>query len=420
MSILPNLRPLVTKDIGAFLNDSDKIRDLVQEATGENPHVNWTNPTLPLGKQISDVLTGLEETKADRWLLTYVLIAALENGPEHDKLRELIVRACPETLITTPKLQQQVERVLADLQQFLVTPVPPNVREEWRLKQTRLQAMVQDTARLFAYKSLHESLHGLKLQLTFGEVLGQATEAHIAIDDALERATLATPLLGADTDEERVELEWMAALKPLGTQLEAAAAAQDGNIERDLIEQVRDLIWPHLIRLNGHVFDAARKLSLPAIVEDPPLDFRTRPEFIDLGYAVHDLKPTVLARALKHRMWQDAEKELPLIDALLDVPGPTKAETINDWFRFKSRILWLAELDPDAGWSVDARTFADQISDAMADAEERDRINIPRENYRKLIAACFFAIGAMLKADCVMLRKVNEPLNAILQELDRV
>jgi hypothetical protein len=57
MPIVPSLRPLVTKKIGAFLNGNDKIEGLVYEATGENPYVIWTNDRLPFRSQISDIPT---------------------------------------------------------------------------------------------------------------------------------------------------------------------------------------------------------------------------------------------------------------------------------------------------------------------------------------------------------------------------
>jgi hypothetical protein len=423
MTILPSLRALVTKDVASFLSDNQKIKDIVEEAAGENPYVEWTHPTSPFGKQISEILEGLEGKNADRWLLTYILVAAVEDN-ELDELRKLIVRACPETLIITSKFEQQVERVLTVLQKLLTQPLAPNVLEFFRLNQARLQIVVQDTARLFAYKSLHESLHALQSKLTVGEalgaVLGEDTEAHAAISIARAQAEQATALLAVSSADESAELTWIAALKPLGEELKAAAAAADHSLERDLIEQVRYLIRSHLLRLDRRVFEAARRLSLSAIVENPPYDLKDRPEFIELNYAIRDLKPTVLARALKHRMWQDAEKELFLIDALLDVPGPATADTVHEWFRFKSRILWLAALDPDAGWSADAQTLADQISDAMAAAEKRDSIKAYRTKYSKLIAVCFFAIDAMLKTDCTTLRKVDGPLNAILKELQSV
>jgi hypothetical protein len=423
MAILASLRPFVTKDIGSFLTDNQTIKDLVEEATGEDPYSIWTNDTLPLGRQISDILTELEGLKAERWLLTYILVAAVKNR-ELDELRKLIVRACPETLIITSKFERQVDRVLTSLQMLLTRPLEAEILEFFRLNQDRLQIAVQDTARLFAYKSLHESLHALQSKLTFGETLGVAlgedTEAPAAIGVAHAKAVLATPLLAASSADESAEHTWIIALKRLGEQLEVAAAAADRSLELNLIEQVRYLIKSNLFRLDCRVLDAARKLSLSAIAENLPLDLRMRPEFIELNYAIRDLKSTVLARALKHRMWQDAEKELPLINALLDVRGPNTADTVNDWFRFKSRVLWLAALDPDAGWSADARILADQISDSMAAADKRDDIKVYRAKYTKLIAVCFFAIDAMLKTDCTTLRRVDKPLNAILQELRSV
>ena len=420
MLILPTQHNILTRDICAFLKRSEQIEALFEEATGDPVSVA-TNDTRAGYQQISDILNWAETWKKEHWFLTYVLIAALEDEKNFDKLRKRLVEACPEALITTANLEQQVDRMVDCLQQMIAPPLPSGVRDELLLKQTRLKKITQNTARLLAYKSLHESLHALQLKLTFREKLStdldEETDTHIAIRSARTRATEAAALLGADADDKKGELEWIDMLDPVAIQLEAAARANDRQAEHELVDDLRNFIQLHLIRLNGCVFTAARELSFPEIVADAPLHFRNKPVFKTLEYALWNVKTAVLARALKHRLWQDAEKELLLIDALLDVPGPLTDETHRQWLKVKSRIVWLAERDPSASWKDDAKPFADKISDAMAASENWKGDKAWREDIRKMIALCFFAIDAIMKAESTTLLKLAPPLTSLLKEL---
>jgi hypothetical protein len=116
-------------------------------------------------------------------------------------------------------------------------------------------------------------------------------------------------------------------------------------------------------------------------------------------------------------MWQDAENEFSLVDDLFNIPSGEAMQFSDHWLQLKSRVRWLATLDPDAEWAARARQYSDDIDDQLAEEKLESDLRPSFETYRNLIRICFFGIDAMLKSDCRSLRKIEDPLKSILQEI---
>jgi hypothetical protein len=423
MPVSPQLRDRVVEAIGTALTERD-IEDVFKATTGQDIYLNVGTKNDPRAQLISKSLTYLARDGAERWFLTHILIRAAAE----ERLRKLIVKACPETLVALPKADSQVERVLQSLQQLLSIPLPPDIRHELRPKRGTFTEIVQHTATLFAFKSLHECLHKLLLKLNVGSVLQSSAGGnaepdlktiHRQMQDLCLQGPSTAALLGAGSDEEKIELAWIADIQKLATQLGSAIGA--GNVAGGcaLLDDVQRVVRLQLSRLNGRIFEAAKHLSIEALLAEPPLDLEGQDAFIQLTHAIYDLKPTVLARALKHKMWQDAENEFSLIGALFDVPAGGADEFAEHWFTLKSRILWLATLDPGAEWAERARQYVDDIDDELADDKLSDEMKVSIDTCRNLVRFCFLAIDDTLKLDCGSLRRIDDPLRSIIEEITR-
>ena len=94
MAIVAKYREDLVESIGTVLSQNDDIKRVVEDATGKDAYNKFTNPMLPRAQQISEILEALEKEGHDCWFLTYVLVRAVQN----DRLRQLIVKACPQTM----------------------------------------------------------------------------------------------------------------------------------------------------------------------------------------------------------------------------------------------------------------------------------------------------------------------------------
>ena len=127
-----------------------------------------------------------------------------------------------------------------------------------------------------------------------------------------------------------------------------------------------------------------------------------------------------MARALIHKVWQDAENELSAIETILAVPQNPLQQFTAHWFGQRglhAQVLWLASLDPDAEWSKLAQTYSDNIQTELSRETVDDKMKVPFETLCRVLKFRFFEIDAVLKADCGSLGKFHEPLKAMVEAI---
>ncbi|MGH6712551.1 MAG: hypothetical protein ACREEK_26765, partial [Bradyrhizobium sp.] len=234
----------------------------------------------------------------------------------------------------------------------------------------------------------------------------------------LRDSPLVETSLGKNSEDTRVELAWISRLEAITTSLNSAVAVADTATCLRAVDDIRQLIKMNLSRLNAKVYKAATDLSFEGLTYDLPETIEGEAAFGKLVRAIRELQPTVLARALKHNLWQETENDFSLVEDFFNIPGQEVADISEPWFAVKSRVQWLAELDPDDPWAGKARQFSDQIDDQMLQKKELDdQIRAQFGTYRNLFRFRFLAIDNTLKRDCGALRKIDMPLEAILKEL---
>jgi hypothetical protein len=409
---LPAFRQRAVEQIGAALSQ-EEIERLVMEATGEDVYNVFASKGDPRAALISKTLAQLEDTGIERWLLSFILIAIAQ-----EKLRMLIVKTWPNTLVRLPQIEGQVTNALKWLSDVLNTPLPIELRYQLKPKHDAFDEIRQRIAELYVYKSLHEFLHVLHLKLVVAGPSQGGTAAGTDFTSILARcdavASQAPAVLLGSTSGER---GWISQLATLAAALKTAIGASDTAGCLRASDAILALTRVHLARLNGEVFRAAKELSFEALVKDLPLDIETRDAFTQLVHAVRELKPTVIARALKQSMWQKVENEISLIADFFNSTDQEFSAFSEHWFALKSRVLWLANLDPDDPWAKLAQQYSDEIDDGLSREKLDDDIRRRFETYRNLFRFRFLAIDNALKQDCTSLRMIDAPLTKILKEL---
>jgi hypothetical protein len=412
MPALSSLRQKAIEAIGAALTEED-IEKLVMEATGNDIYNIYAAKGDPRATLISKTLTQLENEGHERWLLTFILIA---NAQE--KLRMLIVNTWPGTLVDLPEADGAVTHALEYLRELLNIPLPIDLRNELRPKHDAFDEIRRRIAELYGYKSLHELLHLLHLKLVVaGSTDGGAGPDFSGILAQCDEIAAQAPAAAAQLESNQIEFGWIAQLAGFAASLKSAVAASDTAACLRFRDVIQTLTRLHLSRLNMQVFKAAKELSFEALVEDVPFDIETQQAFTDLVDAVRDIKPTVIARALKQSLWQEAENGIADVANAINVSGDEFSEFSQHWTAVKSRVLWLAKLDPDDPWAKQAKQFSDEIDDGLSKEKLDDDIKHCFETYRNLFRFRFLAIDNTLKKDCSSLCRIDAPLTAILKEL---
>lgn len=430
MPLAANLNSHLAEAIGTALG-KDQLKDAVREATGKELYVVYAAEGDPLAKAIISTLESLERVGRERWLLTYCLASTISD----ERLRKLIFRSCPETLKALPSVDDQVRKVQASLQGLLKFALQPDLIDDFRARRANLVPIAQHITMMVAYKGLHECLHGLHAKLTLGARLTASAGAAAAppietvrtqIRSACTTARDAAAKMPTGSDEQQREATWIEELERSAANLRQGRAATASVATVDTADAER-IVRLQLARLNQQIFATAR-LPLHPLYEDLPDELQDDREGLYEAHesAVLALTPTVLARALKHKLWQDAENEFAPMLAFLDVPSSDPLEFFDHWLQLKGRIAWLASLDPDAEWARQATLHSDDIddqltdlADKLADAQAVANLKEALETFHGLVLLSFLAVDAGVKADCTSLCEIGKSVKSIVAELAR-
>ncbi len=404
--------------IGESLSDAD-VDGLVDQATGTDIYNSFASREDPRKVRIRKTLEALEEAGEERLLLTYVLIRAAAQ----DKLCRKIVESFPTTLVRLPQADGQVVNCLTFLQQLLNSPLPPGIKFKLRPKRSLFNEIVQGIVTLFAYKDLHECLLKLLFTLNVVEDLLQNPVDHLApnldgiagqMDQIAAQAPASVATLGANGQQEN---GWIAELPRLSASLRAAMGTPEAAAK--VIDEIQRLVRLNLSRLNGRIFTVVQEIPFDALIRDPPDTIEDRAEFKSLVQAMRDLTATILGRALKNKMWQDAENQISLIGNYFDSQDDA-AGIADDWFLLRERVDWLAELDPDEQWADEAKKYACEIeTELFKEKKLDDDVKTRFEAYRSWFRGPFKKIDDTLKLDYGSLTKIDDPLKKILTELGK-
>ena len=353
-------------------------------------------------------------------LLTYLLIRATVK----DGLCKKIVKVFPATLINLPEADGQVVSALSYLQQLLNSPLPPGIRSKLRPKRQLFNDIVQGVVTLFAYRDLHELLLRLLFTLNVNKSLLKNPADQLApnlggivgqIDQVAAKAPASVAALGADARQQ--ETAWIAELPGFSTSLGAATGSPEK--AAGVINDIQRLVRLNLSRLNGRIFAVVQEIPFDALIRDPPDALEDRAEFKDLVQAMRDLTATILGRALKNKLWQDAENQISLISNYFDSPDDAVV-IADDWYSLQERVDWLAELDPDEQWAGEAKKYGDDINSELSKADKSDdEVRTHFEAYRSWFRGPYQKIDDTLKRDYRSLDKIPDPLTKILNELSK-
>lgn len=391
----------------------EELEAIVLAATGNELYEEYASTDDPLHRAIRRTLDRLiEKEGAERWLLVKVLMSAVAN----EQLRLLIVKASPETLAAPPKVDDEVDRVLKSLGLVMATVLKPEFIPVLQPSRDRIAAVSDQIHTLAAFKNLHECLHTLHLKLAFRSAAVGDQDRLKNIQTTCADARIAAEPLGSAAE---VELAWIGELERLATEFGTALATANSPAIEEGFDNVQRLIRLQLSRLNTQIFAAADRLSLHELILVLPSVVTLEESFEQLSHGISDLKATMMARALVHKFWQDAENELSLIESLLNLPAKSALSLIQQhWLLLRSRVSWLTPLDRDPTLKQQAEDYSKRIdTEIFKETPPSSAMKAAFAELYRLLLLHFFKVDAELKKDCTSLGKFDTPLNLMLKEI---
>lgn len=414
---MPDNLDLVYSALGAMLSEDD-LKDLLKRSTGIELS-DIVSETDTRKKKVEKVIRYLKERGNERWLLTRVL----SHAPAEDQVRKKIVDAFPETLVRLPKADPYVTSAVGYLQKIVNVPLAPDVKYRLLPIRRNFAKTPQSFLALFAFRDLQQSFLTLLLALNANEVFLVDQDDHLApdlpgianqIDRVVQQAAAPLVQLGPGASLEAGDL---ATLSQFAISLRAAAMEDAAEI----IDDIQRVVRKHLSRMNGDIFRTVRDLSFDALTDDLPSRIKTvqdQREYGELVQAIRDVTATILARALKNKLWQDAENDISLIRSYFILPE-SASEMADDWFSVRDRIDWLAQLEPDEQWASEAKKHALEIEDELFQEKNLDDVRSHFMAYCSWFRGPFLEIDKTTKLEFRSLDQLDGPFKSILNDLER-
>ena len=332
-----------------------------------------------------------------------------------------------------PPERVQIRSARVGLDALIELMEAPEVRAAVVAFQADFKAACEQIGMLGDYKDLHDRLHDLRLRC-YSNIIA---EAQGFPDDEAARERLADLY---QLDVQRVidgvqmvadrgvvvtrETPWIRDLVQAGELL-------GGAIEHAAPDQLKKAIWllgrvlsvqPALI--NSRLNAAARALRLPALVEAMTRvrDHLARPDLdpdkvqqFEVGVdALASLNDSLTALVDEHDKWQVVDVELRRIEPALE-RDPDVAEVELSWPSLKDMAEPLYREKTDAK-SMSIKAEGDKLESAIA-AQDPARMRQAFRRYRQQADERFYRVDATLKRLCDELRKVGEPLAAVLRTI---
>lgn len=406
----------------------DDLGPIYMKAVGGNLAQYFPPGLRSIDVGVRNALEDLLDGGRERWLMTHILAS-----PKVDlTFRRYVALKCGDAIAVGDRLGLDIDRFLDLLKQF-----EPALKDRCFSDVTRKVAPVaealEQVVALKAYKTMHEALHASSVALagataggpTVAQLFGEGPAGLAAVSAAAKDAA---GLLGPE--RQAVELAWIGELADLAAE-GGAQVRRGGAVEDDVLRASRNLVTRQLYWLDSRIFNTAGDLPLTAILgwapgameielADSATDWTplkaVRPTF---EHAVRELGPSVLARALVHKLWQEADRSLAQLDLAIETTQAADVEDVDDrWRPIRDLVRWFARQDgADVPWAANAMLCSDRIDDEIARENGAADLRPLLSDYRRAVRLRFLAVDGEMKADCLTLVRIEPPLIAILDAL---
>jgi hypothetical protein len=357
-----------------------------------------------------------------------VVYTRAQNGQLFDVAGEIPALIASAPAPAVPRVEQQIDAGLHALRDIVQTT--GDAREAAVSFRTDFQASSEQIETLGTYKDIHDQLHSLQVHCFNLMVL----ETRRSSPDDVSWDSLSNYELTLQGVVERLgeiakrsalltrELSWTSDLAQAGEEMTAALETLDLARLKRSTRLLNRVLTIQPSQINARLSAAARALRLPALVqalsrihESLPaleLDPAKMGEFESAVIQLDGLSKALNTLVAEHDRHQAVDLELRRIEATVDID---LTELELSWIDLRELGDPLYNGSAEV-WATAVRGDAEKLDAALA-AADPTRIRHFFRRYRRQMGDRFYRVDIDLKRLCDELRKVGEPLTAVLRAI---
>jgi hypothetical protein len=378
----------------------------------------------PLPRRIARLVCADFTSPASRKEEMARLVRALKAGAAGDEVRETLAGR------GLPLVQQHISQFARDgLQALAELAGAPEVRAGVIHFGAVFRVACEQIEILGDYKDVHDSLHKLQLHCynpIAQDLLGRFPSDESARDQLADHELTLQGLIDRLGDVARratfvaKEMAWIQDLVRAGEELRGALDQDDKKRLHKAQWLMSRVLGVQPTQVNTRLNAAARNLRLPALQEAMAsiranlsgldLDRQKTRQFGEGVEALDDLNRGLSGMISDHDSWQAIDVELRRIEVNVD---QIVEEFELTWPYLKERAEPLYRGSVDA-WALALQGDAARLEKALA-AQDPRKLAQAFQHYRRRVLERFYRVDVNLKELCSSLRKIGEPLAAVLR-----
>jgi hypothetical protein len=441
MAQLPDHSNVDGEDLGRLATaiknafNADELDQLVRITFSEGLYQSY------VGRDLSDevLVFKLLEALERRGTIVIFLRAVRLARPHKQDLIDLIGKLCPQSMNDPPPARAPIGIIITALQTLKDRVADPDVAGPLRSWRDKLDELADGFERLKAYKTLHDCLQTIQIQLYTIDLnkarddpsallmlQNQALQFDI-VTGSISRGAQSLP----DTALAR-RMEMKMVVDPLTQavhQLRDAILDLDYHSAALALNTIRGLLRREPSRISGQLTAIAESLPISLLIEaieqiikklneqDPAMDVLN-----SALQSLHELLPRLQGQVSEHDMWQSIENELAAADQYIDRGSLDAMQDFQlHWKAVKLRIAPLWHANPQAPWATKSQKFSDAFETIFQDVAEApshaDQLRQRYNMFRLEALARFYQVDNALDNLSGEIVEIGKPLNALLREI---
>ena len=284
------------------------------------------------------------------------------------------------------------------------------------------------------YKSLHDQLHTLQVkcydpvmnELKREQDLKGTPEGLVAYIDHFRLIVEKLKTIDVQVTIETYDRRWITKLSQAQMLMAIGASPDDFNLDviKKAARDTNSILSVHPTNINSRLMGAVDVLNLQSLKEAMEnvaqqfarfnLDQEKVKEFNTGVNSLDSLNKRLIKLTQEHNPWQDADRELRLVDEQME-KGISELE--NNWPDLQQQI---AEIFSESGeeWAVRLRLQSDKLATALkANPKDTTLIRQCFDSYRQQAVQRFFNVDTLLLNLCAELGEMGKRLTPLLEKM---
>jgi hypothetical protein len=419
---------LATALAGAF--GADDLAEAVLVDLDQDLYAVYVARDTAIAPLTLALVQGLEQRG---WVVRFFR-AARKRRPDNGPLITTIRQYCPAAMQDEPPAAAEVTVLVDALKLIRDRLSDPQVASAVVGSRGELKSLAAGLARLRVYKNLHDVLQKIQvsqfsLLVEYIRRLRTDPQVSVSLRDLLLEFRMTftkaskglRPLEASQDDVE--EKGWIDSILAAVKEIDQARDGLDDRAARLATRKIRDLLQSQPNRINFLLRTEARKLPLQTLSDAvttaaaAPGLTATQRGVLESGVAsVTELRLRLARRVADHDRWQLVERQLWLMDAVVEREGSDITEFEEYWQLAKENILKLWSADPKAEWVVTTQGQNAAIDTALtAVPPEAQRARSVYGEFRSTALWQFYSVDGELIELCEDVLVIAEPVMALVE-----